>query len=123
MRRDIAKAFAHIETPTLGNLAATFLFTDDQDVFRGHFPGKPILPGVFQIEMIKFALETATGQVYRLARIDKCKFLKPVLPGQAITVNTSWVENENAIDVKGTVECDGAAAAKVSLVLIRDARE
>ena len=69
-------------------------------IFAGHFPAKPILPGVFLIEAVaqtagvmlgSAALQVAArsgGGVALLAAVNRFKFLKPVTPGQELRVET-----------------------------------
>ncbi|MBD3391510.1 MAG: 3-hydroxyacyl-ACP dehydratase FabZ [Chitinivibrionales bacterium] len=61
--------------------------------FQGHFPGKPILPGVYIIEnmaqsgaflMIKSSDGPADDTVYYLGKVNKMVFKKPVLPGDQL---------------------------------------
>lgn len=53
--------------------------------FAGHFPGRPIAPGVLLLDMAQRAIESATG--LRLGGLHAAKFLSPVLPGQALTLS------------------------------------
>ena len=46
----------------------------------GHFPGRPVVPGVVLIDRICAALHSVAGG--RLARIGVVKFLAPLLPGE-----------------------------------------
>ena len=70
-------------------------------IFAGHFPARPILPGVFLIEAVAqtagVMLGSATppeatarsnGGVALLAAVNRFKFLKPVTPGQELRVET-----------------------------------
>jgi len=49
--------------------------------FEGHFPGRPILPGVALIAEAMSALERATGTVARDWTLESAKFASPVVPG------------------------------------------
>ena len=62
--------------------------------FQGHFPDSPILPGVLIIEscaqLCSIAMETyeaSTDKLYVLLKVDNFKFLKPIIPGDVMTVS------------------------------------
>jgi 3-hydroxyacyl-[acyl-carrier-protein] dehydratase len=76
-------------------------FIDPQNpIFSGHFPAKPILPGVLLIEAVAQtagvmlgsaapqAADKSRGGVALLAAVNRFKFLKPVTPGQELRVET-----------------------------------
>src|SRR5687767_7545062 len=49
-------------------------------IFEGHFPGMPIVPGVCQMQMVKEMLETVLERETRLVRADNMKFLAVINP-------------------------------------------
>ncbi|MEY3237373.1 MAG: hypothetical protein RI883_1474 [Bacteroidota bacterium] len=49
-------------------------------VYKGHFPGFPVTPGVIQIQLIHELLEYFSGKKYRLLEITDCKFLTIINP-------------------------------------------
>ncbi len=49
-------------------------------IFEGHFPGKPVLPGVCQMWLVRRAVSEMTGQTLRYGRVREVKFLRPILP-------------------------------------------
>jgi len=65
--------------------------TFNEPQFMGHFPGNPVFPGVLMVEgmaqtagvMCITAGTTAVKAVYFMT-IDKCKFRKPVVPGDTV---------------------------------------
>lgn len=46
----------------------------------GHFPGRPIVPGVVLLERVMAHVEAATGQ--GIAQVQQSKFLSPLMPGE-----------------------------------------
>lgn len=67
--------------------------------FEGHYPGNPLFPGVFQIELAasvasKLLLSMGKEQLF-LVKIDKFRFLNNIRPGDVVTVRAK---------IKGEVE-------------------
>ncbi|HHB11623.1 MAG TPA: 3-hydroxyacyl-ACP dehydratase FabZ, partial [Chromatiales bacterium] len=66
--------------------------TINEPFFQGHFPGKPVMPGVLIVEALAqatclLALETEENDgdgVYLLAGVDKARFKRPVMPGDTL---------------------------------------
>jgi 3-hydroxyacyl-[acyl-carrier-protein] dehydratase len=61
------------------------------DVFRGHFPGHPVFPGVLQLEAMAqtgavavLSQPEAKGKVILFARADDVRFRRPVVPGDTL---------------------------------------
>ena len=80
-----------------GVVKASFFVNPEMDVFKGHFPGKPILLGVIKLEMMAQASSfvmaffiddpfNETTLDVALTTIDKAKFRKPVLPGMKLDI-------------------------------------
>ena len=76
--------------PTVLNHAAgpeaTFTLAVDPDleVFRGHFPGHPVLPGVVQVDWAIRLGTRAYGALGGFRGIDQLKFHAPILPGDVV---------------------------------------
>ncbi|MHB8869976.1 MAG: 3-hydroxyacyl-ACP dehydratase FabZ [Thermoleophilia bacterium] len=65
--------------------------TGEEDVFRGHFPGHPVFPGVLQVEALAqagavaaLALPENRGKIALFAGIEKVRFKRQVLPGDTL---------------------------------------
>ena len=81
--------------------------TYNEPQFMGHFPQKPILPGVLVIE----ALAQATGilaykstdskpdgeSLYYLVGIDKARFKRPVNPGEQLMLKVEVIKNMRGV--------------------------
>jgi 3-hydroxyacyl-[acyl-carrier-protein] dehydratase len=68
--------------------------TINEPFFQGHFPGRPIMPGVLQIEALAqasiFLLEDQMpeGALAFLAGVDGVRFKKPVVPGDQLILES-----------------------------------
>lgn len=49
-------------------------------IFKGHFPGQPVVPGVCMVQMIKELLERSVGKLLQLQKADHIKFLSFIVP-------------------------------------------
>lgn len=49
-------------------------------IFKAHFPGQPIMPGVCIVQMVKELLEDCLGKSFRISRIKNVKFLSVISP-------------------------------------------
>jgi 3-hydroxyacyl-[acyl-carrier-protein] dehydratase len=94
--------------------------------FAGHFPGDPILPGVFLVEaaaqtagIMMGASGTAPGAQKRLAAVNQFKFLKPVRPDAVVDVETRLlVEREGMAGVSAVVTVAGEIVATGQLTVV-----
>ncbi|MDP2369843.1 3-hydroxyacyl-ACP dehydratase [Rhodoferax sp.] len=59
----------------------------DHPAFSGHFPGRPIVPGVLLLDTAVGHVESATGLT--ASGLASAKFLSPALPGEAL-----WLDFE-----------------------------
>jgi 3-hydroxyacyl-[acyl-carrier-protein] dehydratase len=86
-------------------------------IFSGHFPGRPILPGVLMIEAVAQTAAVmlgAAGPADRalLAAVNRFKFLRPVVPGECLRIETRKLTQTAAMAyIEGTVTVNGEKVA------------
>lgn len=73
----------------------------NEEFFQGHFPGRPIMPGVLQVEALAqaagvLAVESlglaGSGKLVYFMSIDSVKFRKPVEPGVLLRLEVEFVQ-------------------------------
>jgi len=60
-------------------------FAADHPVFPGHFPGRPIVPGVLLLDWAQAAIEAQLGQT--LQALTEAKFHSPALPNDSLELD------------------------------------
>ena len=58
---------------------AVFAFPPELEVFKGHFPGQPLVPGVFLIEAARTAAEACRGLAFTIDEVKDARFTGEVL--------------------------------------------
>jgi len=66
-------------------LAMQFSVPADHPSLPGHFPGRPIVPGVLVLERVLEAIETQHGPLGAM-RLPQVKFVQPLLPGECADI-------------------------------------
>ena len=99
-----------------GELRAGFLFPPEFIGFQGHFPGRPILPAVCEIQAALTMLEAWRGRRVRLRGITMAKFSAPVSCDEEVGYLCSvTMEDSHGALAKVTVAKDGATVARFRL--------
>jgi len=100
-----------------GAHAFEFKFSPDDPVFAGHFPNHPILPGIFQLEIVRMAAEWVQNRPLAVGEIAKAKFQRPILPGETLKLSLKLSEAEGVISARATFTCGGQPAGEAFLKL------
>jgi len=61
---------------------STFSWPAGHPVFAGHFPGRPIVPGVMLLEWVQAEIGQAVGRATHEIRVREAKFFMPIEPAQ-----------------------------------------
>ncbi|MFP7723406.1 hypothetical protein [Lysobacter sp. A3-1-A15] len=62
-----------------------FTIEPDHPCLPGHFPGRPVVPGVVVLDRVVEAIEAAHGALGPL-RLPQVKFVQPLLPGETADI-------------------------------------
>jgi 3-hydroxyacyl-[acyl-carrier-protein] dehydratase len=104
------------------SITAIKAVTINEGFFQGHFPGRPIMPGVLIVEALAqaagiLAVESfglaGSGKLVYFMSIDGVKFRKPVEPGVLLTLEAAFVQKRSRVcKFAGKARIDGELAAE-----------
>jgi len=92
--------------------------TINEPFFQGHFPIKPIMPGVLILEAMAQAtgvlgfktIEKTDDTLYYFAAIDNARFKQPVVPGDVVNIHVEYLKERRGI---GKFYCEAKVDGKV----------
>ncbi|SAK46593.1 beta-hydroxyacyl-ACP dehydratase [Caballeronia hypogeia] len=90
----------------------TFTVSPDHPALAGHFPGRPIVPGVVLLDHALDAIGGALGRSFDACRIESAKFLSPAVPGEALDI--AW-ETAASGAIRFTIRAGERAVASGTL--------
>ncbi|MBP7306937.1 MAG: hypothetical protein WAS28_08585 [Saprospiraceae bacterium] len=114
--------FFSIETiETEGDLLPKFKIRLDADhpIFKGHFPGQPVLPGVMILKIITSCVSLYQKRNLLISKVKQCKFLNFVDPiiNPELFLDIEIYGTDSPLDVKAVLRSDEVVFSKVSISL------
>src|SRR5688500_16389619 len=106
------------------SISAIKAVTINEDFFQGHFPGRPIMPGVLIVEALAqaagiLAVESLgladSGKLVYFMAIEGAKFRLPVEPGCLLKLEVEFVQKRASVcKFSGRASLDGKRAAEAN---------
>lgn len=105
------------ETLADGSYSCTVGINPGHDIFRGHFPGKPVVPGVMTLMMTRRCAEMAKGLgKTRIASVKDAKYVAPIVPDGRDVLISLTVDDE--LNVRADVRSpEGGTYTKLRMQL------
>ncbi|WP_420441046.1 3-hydroxyacyl-ACP dehydratase FabZ [Candidatus Palauibacter sp.] len=97
----------------------------NEPFFAGHFPGRPVMPGVLIIEalaqcgglLLMGGLENPEDKVIYFLSVDGVKFRRPVIPGDQLILELDLVQGRGRRGkLKGVARVDGRVVAEATIL-------
>ncbi|QZL00250.1 3-hydroxyacyl-ACP dehydratase [Flavobacterium psychrophilum] len=98
---------------------AIILVNENHEVFKGHFPGNPIMPGVCMMQIIKEITEQITERLLIMQSLTNVKFMALINPEVTPELRLELditVTDDGLVKVKNTTYFNQRVALKLSSV-------
>lgn len=109
------------------SIVTTFWVDPQREIFKGHFPAEPVLPGVYSVEcmaqtadILLLSTERYAGKVPLFLGINNVRFLRKILPGDTLEIHAKMASErrEKAIATcTAEIYCRGELAATGDVTL------
>lgn len=91
-------------------------------LYQGHFPGRPVVPGVCMLQLIKECAEQIQKQSLQYGQVSTCKFLFAINPEENSRIELKLAlktveENKFQLQVEGTTSGNCFIKLKATLIL------
>jgi 3-hydroxyacyl-[acyl-carrier-protein] dehydratase len=102
-------------------LKVTVKLHKEHEVFKGHFPDEPLLPGVCMIQMTKELVEAELEKELFLSVASNVKFMAKINPevNEIIDLSLTLKEEDDFIKVKNVTSYDETVALKLNVTFKR----
>lgn len=96
---------------------ASITLNPEHEIFKGHFPGNPVTPGVCMMQIVKEISEQLTAKKLLVASANNVKFMAIINPEQTpeLSLDLEISETEDNIKVKNTTFFGETIALKMSV--------
>lgn len=105
-------------------IEGSFYVDPDREIFKGHFPDEPVLPGVYTVEVMAqvsdillLSMGRYAGKVPLFIGIDKVRFFRKIQPGDTLRI-VSRIQSERI--EKSIVTCSAEVYNKEELACTGD---
>ncbi len=100
------------------NIVAAISLNKNHEVYKGHFPDQPVVPGVIQLQIIKEILENHMEKKLLMSNLIQVKYLIPILPGnypQLLVSISKKNTDEKSIRIDAFIGIDDVVFSKAKL--------
>ncbi len=96
------------------NISCKISFNAAHEIFKGHFPGQPVVPGVCTMQIVRELLEQQTGKKLFMQNAANVKFLQLILPEVQPLATITWKMEDELLNTTVVFKADEKDAFKMN---------
>ena len=98
------------------SMEASVLLNPGHPVYKGHFPGRPVVPGVIQIQMVRELAEEALNQKLFIYEVSSAKYLNMIVPDtHSLFIEISYKPLDNGYAFSGILKNKDLIFSKIKI--------
>lgn len=99
---------------TANTIVCDIELNSGHDIYRGHFPGQPVMPGACMLQIVNEVLASLTGKPVKLSSAADIKFLQMVNPLEtpALKLTIQFTQAGDMVNVNTSLQNNAAAVFK-----------
>ncbi len=95
---------------------AVILLNPEHKVYRGHFPGQSVVPGVIQIQILRELAEQSLEQKLFIAEVTSAKYLNMIVPDKnPLSIELNYKPTDEGFNINGVVKNEEYVFSKVKM--------
>jgi 3-hydroxyacyl-[acyl-carrier-protein] dehydratase len=105
-----------------GQINASLNINKSSNIFEGHFPGQPVVPGACMVQLVKDVLEEALHMPILLKKAGNIKFINIITPANNLTAKLTIsykLTDDSNISVNANLFSDEVTCFKLQAVYIK----
>lgn len=122
LSEEITACMQALESGADGGCSARFVFPECFTGFKGHFPGRPVLPGVCKLQAVLAMYQALTPDSVRLQEVMLAKFLAPVGCDEELTIDCrEELDAAGSMRVKASIRRANERIAQIEMRIVKEA--
>lgn len=108
-------------THTDGVIKTELSINPGSSIFKGHFPGQPVVPGACMLQLVKDVLESALRYSVQLKKADSLKFIGMIDPlvAASVQLEMNYKIDEEIINITAKLSDGDRVCFKMSATFIK----
>ncbi|MGA9325096.1 MAG: hydroxymyristoyl-ACP dehydratase [Salegentibacter sp.] len=101
-----------------GHYQTSLRINKEHEIFRGHFPQRPVTPGVILMQLFKEEAERQTGHKLQLQKGNNVKFMAVVDPNKdsSLLLESEITKDNSVVKLKGIAKSNESIVLKINAI-------
>ncbi len=101
------------------NIQANIKLNPEHNIFKGHFPDNPVLPGVVQLKIVKEIINKVYNKKHTIKSASNIKFTGIITPETIFTIDIKVNKTDNGLSINAVIKNENKNFTKIKATLVK----